>query len=134
MTIFGAYFRASKMLWFNSRKRIDVWDDNVTEPNNDLEAAQRIRNICEAASDIAENVQSGAGGSAEIERYERAVKTALQFALKISDDLIRDAALRQVIALCVKANNLRRAEVLLRGIQAVSIREDVLNENPVLRQ
>jgi len=122
------------MLRFNSRKRIDVWDDNVTEPNNDLEAAQRIRNICEAASDIAENVQSGAGGSAEIERYERAVKTALQFALKISDDLIRDAALRQVIALCVKANNLRRAEVLLRGIQAVSIREDVLNENPVLRQ
>jgi hypothetical protein len=122
------------MLWFNSRKRIDVWDDNVPEPNNDLEAAQRIRNICGAASDIAENVRSGTGGSAENERYERAAKTALRFALKISDDLIRDAALRQIIALCVKADNLRRAEVLLRGIQAASIREDVLNENQVLRQ
>jgi hypothetical protein len=58
----------------------------------------------------------------------------MQIALRISDDLVRDAALRQIIDLSVKANSLRTGEVLLRGIQAVSIREDVLNDNPILRQ
>jgi hypothetical protein len=126
--------KASRMLWLSSKKSMDIWDDNVSEPSNDLEAAQRIRNICDAASDIAENVGSGIGGAEENERYERAAKTAMRTALKISDDLIRDAALKQIIALCVKANNVRRAEILLRGIQAITIREDVLNENPVLHQ
>jgi hypothetical protein len=126
--------KASRMLWFSSRKSVDIWDDNVSKPSNDLEAAQRIRKICVAASDIAENVRSGIGGPEENQRYERAAKTAMQTALKISDDLIRDAALMQIIALCVKANSVRRAEILLRGIQTTTIREDVLNENPVLRQ
>ena len=122
------------MRWFGKGKQSDVWDDAVPEVINDLEAAQRIRRICEAAADIAKSVGSRTGGSAEKERYERAARTAMQIALRISDDLVRDAALRQIIDLSVKANSLRTAEVLLRGIQAVSIREDVLNDNPILRQ
>lgn len=122
------------MRWFGKGKHSEVWDDAVPEVINDLEAAQRIRRICEAAADIAKSVGSRTGGSAEKERYERAAKTAMQIALRISDDLVRDAALRQIIDLSVKANSLRTAEVLLRGIQAVSIREDVLNDNPILRQ
>jgi hypothetical protein len=121
------------MRWFGKGKQSDVWDDAVPEVINDLEAAQRIRRICEAAADIAKSVGSRTGGSAEKERYERAARTAMQIALRISDDLVRDAALRQIIDLNVKANSLRTAEVLLRGIQAVSIREDVLNDNPILR-
>jgi hypothetical protein len=122
------------MRWFGKGKHSEVWDDAVPEVINDLEAAQRIRRICEAAADIAKSVGSRTGGSAEKERYERAAKTAMQIALRISDDLVRDAALRQIIDLSVKANSLRTAEVLLRGIQAVSIREDVLIDNPILRQ
>jgi hypothetical protein len=122
------------MRWFGKGKQSDVWDDAVPEVINDLEAAQRIRRICEAAADIAKSVGSRTGGSAEKERYERAARTAMQIALRISDDLLRDAALRQIIDLSVKANSLRTAELLLRGIQAVSIREDVLNDNPILRQ
>jgi len=122
------------MAWFHNDKRKDLWDTNVPKPSNDLEAAQRIRKICEAAATIAENVRDGCGGPAEHERYERAARTAMQAATIISDDLIRDAALRQIIALCVKATNLRRAEILLRGIQSPSIKEDVLNENPILQQ
>jgi hypothetical protein len=122
------------MRWFGKGKHSEVWDDAVPEVINDLEAAQRIRRICEAAADIAKSVGSRTGGSAEKERYERAARTAMQIALRISDDLVRDAALRQIIDLSVKANSLRTAEVLLRGIQAVSIREDVLNDNPILRQ
>ena len=122
------------MRWFGKGKHSEVWDDAVPEVINDLEAAQRIRRICEAAADIAKSVGSRTGGLAEKERYERAARTAMQIALRISDDLVRDAALRQIIDLSVKANSLRTAEVLLRGIQAVSIREDVLNDNPILRQ
>jgi hypothetical protein len=122
------------MRWFGKGKQSDVWDDAVPEVINDLEAAQRIRRICEAAADIAKSVGNRTCGSAEKERYERAARTAMQIALRISDDLVRDAALRQIIDLSVKAKSLRTAEVLLRGIQAVSIREDVLNDNPILRQ
>ena len=68
------------------------------------------------------------------ERYERAVKAAMQIALKISDDLIRDAALREIIGLCVKARDLRRAEVLFGAIQSASIGEAVLIDNPGLRK
>jgi hypothetical protein len=68
-------------------KRLDVWDEDVPDPINNLEAAQRIRRICGAAADVAKNVSSRAGESAEKERYERAAKTAMQIALKISDDL-----------------------------------------------
>jgi hypothetical protein len=52
------------MRWFGKDKRSDVWDDAVPEVIDDLEAAQRIRRICEAAADIAKSVGSRTGGSA----------------------------------------------------------------------
>ncbi len=58
----------------------------------------------------------------------------MQIAIKISDDLLRDSSVRQIVSLCVAANDLRTARILFRAIQAVSIREDVLNEHPILRQ
>ena len=58
----------------------------------------------------------------------------MQIAIKISDDLLRDSAVRQIVALCLKANDLRTAVILSRAVQAVSIREDMLNEHPALRQ
>jgi hypothetical protein len=54
--------------------------------------------------------------------------------MKISDDLLRDAAVRQIIDLCMKADDLARARILLRAIQAASIREGVLQEHPALAQ
>ena len=126
--------RMTKMRWFRAGNNPDIWDENVPEPINDLEAARRIRKICAAAADFAQIVSRDAGKSADRERYERAVKTAMQIALKISDDLLRDAALREIINLCVNANNLRRAEVLFRGIQSASIREAVLIDNPSLQR
>ncbi len=57
----------------------------------------------------------------------------MEIAIKMSDDLMRDSAVRQIVGLCVKANNLNTARILLRGIQAVSNREDVLNDHPILR-
>jgi hypothetical protein len=128
------------MWWFNQGKREEVWDETVQEPIGDIEAAHKIRDICRSAADSAEKVSSFAGhpdnkkNKYESDRYERAAKAAMEIAIKISDDLLRDSAVRQIVNLCVKANDLRTARILFRAIQAVSMREDVLNEHPTLRQ
>jgi hypothetical protein len=96
------------MPWFRKAKQPDSWED-VQQPIGDLEAAQKIRTICDAATNLATHIGSGAAGSQEKERYERAAKTAMQLAMKISDDLVRDAAIRRIIILCVKANNVKTA-------------------------
>ena len=130
------------MWWFSKRKRQrkEIWDENIQWPIGDIEAAHRIRDICRSAADSAEKVGGFADrpdskkNNYETERYERAAKVAMEIAIKISDDLLRDSAVRQIVSLCVKANDLRTARILFRAIQAVSIREDVLNDHPVLRQ
>ena len=58
----------------------------------------------------------------------------MEIAIKMSDDLLRDSSVRQIVSLCVTANDLRTARILFRAIQAVSIREDVLKDHPILRE
>jgi hypothetical protein len=48
-------------------------------------------------------------------------------ALKVKDDLMRDAAIREIVELCLNANDLKTAQILLRAVQSEAIREDVLN-------
>jgi hypothetical protein len=135
-----AGFKGMPMWLLAKRKRREIWDESIQWPIGDIEAAHRIRAICRSAADSAERV----GGRAdrpdydkikyETERYERAAKTAMEIALKISDDLLRDASVRQIVNLCVTANDLRTARILFRAIQAISIGEEVLNDHPILRQ
>jgi hypothetical protein len=128
------------MPWFKKGKPKELWDEVILWPIDDLEAARRIRDICNSALGSAERVGSQVGGSEtkakryQTERYKRAAKAAMEIAIKISDDLLRDAALCQIVALCVNANELRTAAILCRAIQAVSIKEDMLNKHPALRQ
>jgi hypothetical protein len=128
------------MRWFSKGNRKEVWDEDIQWPIGDIEAAHKIREICRSATDSAEKVSGFADrpddrkGKYETERYERAAKAAMEIAIKISDDLLRDSSVRQIVNLCAKANDLRTARILFRAIQAVSIREDVLNDHPVLRQ
>jgi hypothetical protein len=128
------------MWWFNKDKRREIWDEEIQWPIGDIEAAHKIRDICRSAVDSAEKVGGFAGrpdnqkNKYETDRYERAAKAAMEIAIKITDDLLRDSSVRQIVSLCVKANDLRTARILFRAIQSVSIREDVLNEHPILRQ
>ena len=130
------------MWWFSKgrRKRKEIWDETIQWPIGDIEAVHRIRDICRSAADSAEKVGGFADrpdskkNSYENERYERAAKVAMEIAIKISDDLLRDSAVRQIVSLCVKANDLKTGQILFRAVQAPSIREDLLNEHPVLRQ
>jgi hypothetical protein len=128
------------MWWFDRPKRQEIWDEEIQWPIGDIEAAQKIRGICRSAADSAEKIAGSAGrpenkkDKYELERYERASKTAMEIAIKMSDDLLRDASVRQIVDLCMKAGDSRTARILFRAIHAVSIREDVLNDHPSLRE
>jgi hypothetical protein len=128
------------MRWFRRQSPTEIWDESIEGPIGDIEAAHKIRDICRSAADSAEKVAGFAGQfdtpkkKYEAERYQRAAKRAMEIAMKIADDLLRDSAVRQIVSLCLKANDLRTARILFRAIQAASIREEVLQEHPTLRQ
>jgi hypothetical protein len=127
------------MWWFDKVKRKEIWEEELQWPIGDIEAAHKIRDICRSAADSAEKVGGVAGrpdsknSKYESERYERAAKTAMEIAIKISDGLMRDSSVRQILNLCLKANDLKTARILFRAIQSPSIKQEVLNEYPVLR-
>jgi hypothetical protein len=128
------------MRWFKRQSSPEIWDESIEGPIGDIEAAHKIRDICRSAADSAERVAGFAGlfdtakKKYEAERYQRAAKRAMEIAMKIADDLLRDSSVRQIVSLCLKANDLRTARILFRAIQAASIREEVLQEHPTLRQ
>ena len=128
------------MRWFRRQSPPEIWDESIDGPIGDIEAAHKIRDICRSAADSAEKVAGLAGlfdtakKKYEAERYQRAAKRAMEIAMKIADDLLRDSSVRQIVSLCLKANDLRTARILFRAIQAASIREEVLQEHPTLRQ
>jgi hypothetical protein len=115
------------MRWFNRPPPKEIWDEPVDGPIGDIEAAHRIRDICRAAAKT-----DGIGREQQSQRYERATRAAMETAMKIGDDLLRDSAVRQIIDLCLVADNQRTAKILFRAIQAPSIREEVLRDHPLL--
>jgi hypothetical protein len=127
------------MHWFKTAQHMEIWDQTSEGPIGDIEAAKRIRDICNSAADSAEKVGAAADRSPrkikrEVERYEHAARAAMEIAIKVSDELLRDAAVRQIVELCLKANNVTTAQTLFRAIQAKSIRDDLLRDFPQLQQ
>jgi hypothetical protein len=127
------------MRWFGRNKRAEIWDEEIQWPIGDIEAAKKIRDFCRAAADSAEKVRGLAGAPASRKdkyhagRYERAAKAAMEIAMKISDELMRDASVRQIVDLCMSANDLKTARILLRAIQSPSVIREVLNDHAELR-
>jgi hypothetical protein len=129
------------MLWSGRQRPAEVWDEVIQWPLGDIEAAERIRTICRAAAPSAEQVARVAGTRSEEKkhrlesgRYERAAKVAMEIAMKMSDELMRDAAVRDIVDLCLTANDMRTARILFRAIQSPSIRDMVLRDHPDLRR
>jgi hypothetical protein len=132
------------MWWLGRKKPGEIWEEQIQLPIGDIEAAEKIRNICRSAADSAERVGAPAvsrrkrkdrkAEARDSGRYQSAARTAMEIAMKISDDLMRDSAVGQILDLCVKANDMKTARILFRAIQAVSIRETVLNDHPALRE
>ena len=127
------------MKWFGKPKLGEVWDEPVDGPLGDIEAAERVRAICRSAADSAGQAAQLAGNGkrsaqrkqqVESDRYERAAKAAMEIAMKMSDALMRDAAVREIVDLCLTANNTKTAGILFRAIQAPAIRDMVLRDHP----
>jgi hypothetical protein len=70
--------------------------------------------------------------AADAERYQAAIKRALEIAMQISDDSMRDVSVSQVIRLCVKVDHLKTARVLLRAIQSEKTRAELVADHPKL--
>ena len=126
------------MQWFRKDTPREIWDEPIEWPTGDIEAAHTIREICRSAASSAEKIAGAADRSdvkikPEVERYERAAKVAMQMAMKISDGLMRDAAVRLIVELCLKADHTKTARTLFRAIQSKSISDDLLREHPSLR-
>ena len=131
------------MRWFGKEKPGDIWDEAVPSSLGDIEAAEWIRNICRAAAGCAAIVAARADGGddaarkklgLEGERYRRAARAAMELAMKVSDELMRDAAVREIVELCLRADDLKTAKILFRAIQSPTIRDPLLRDCPALAE
>jgi hypothetical protein len=126
------------MRWFQKTRQPDVWEVAEVQPLGDIEAAQKIREICASAGTIAEKMTAVGGRdaektkAAETERYQAAIKRALEIAMKISDDSMRDASVSQIIGLCVTVDHMKTARILVRAIKSENTRAELVAANPAL--
>jgi hypothetical protein len=126
------------MRWFTKEEQPDVWEAADDHPLGDIDAAHRIRDICASAAAIAEKLVAAGARDAEknlaadAARYQAAIKRALEIAMQISDDSMRDVSVSQIIRLCVKVDHMKTARVLLRAIQSERSRAELVADHPVL--
>jgi hypothetical protein len=127
------------MKWFSkpSKAPSSTVPDSASDPKIDAEAQAltKIRNMCAVATASADSVaQSAYGDSAkgERQRFESAKRMSLELARDIADVSCRDAALQHIVELCMRANDIETARILVRGIHTGMIREKLLEEYPVI--
>jgi hypothetical protein len=126
------------MSWFRKDQQPEVWEIADDQPLGDIDAAHKIRDICASARTIAERLAPAGGRDggkkqvADTERYQAAIKRALEIAMQISDDAMRDVSVSQVIRLSVQVDHLKTARILLRAIHSEKIRAELVAEHPKL--
>ncbi len=57
------------MRWFNQSKPKEIWDEDIQWPLGDLEAARRIREICDSAAPSEDTIGKG-GADTQAGRHE----------------------------------------------------------------
>lgn len=126
------------MRWYHRERQPDVWEVADDQPLGDIGAAHKIRDICASAGTIADRLVAVGGRNADrrqaadAERYQAAIKRALEIAMQIADDSMRDVSVSQIIKLCVQVDHLKTARVLLRAIQSEKMRADLVADHPEL--
>ena len=110
------------MTWLKKREPTEAWEIK-DEEMGDIELARQIRQICNSVADSAEAVSvlyygpSTETRKREMDRYERAKERAEKDIEQISDELLRDTAIYQVLNFCMKARDVETAETLFHQIQ-----------------
>jgi hypothetical protein len=125
------------MRWFRRHQQPDIWELMDSRPLGDIEAAQRIREICGSAGSIADKLATGgrrvgSDKANETERYQAAIRRALEIAMNISDDAMRDVAVGQIIGLCVRVDHMKTARILVRAIKSDEARTELIAGNRAL--
>jgi pentatricopeptide repeat protein len=130
---------AKHMTWLKKSEPTEAWEIEDEEKIGDIELARQIREICNSVADSAEAVSvlyygpSTETKKREIDRYERAKKRAEKNIEQISDELLRDTAIYQVLNFCMKAGDVETAERLFHQIQTARIAALVKSEHPMFR-
>jgi hypothetical protein len=101
----------------------------------DEQTLSRIRSMCAVARTGAESVAQAI--HTDLSRISRlrvasAKRMSLELAKTISEAAYRDAALGEIIELCMTANDLEASKILVQGIQSEPIREELLLAHPNL--
>ena len=119
------------MGWFRKDRPADIWDRPEARPEGDIEAARRIRAICDSAAASARKIANFAHiDPDEAARYQAARRHAISLARNIRDELLHDAAMRDILGLCMKANDVETAAALASEIRAEPIRKAVMRDHP----
>jgi hypothetical protein len=126
------------MRWYHRERQPEVWEVVDDQPLGDIGAAHKIRDICASAGTIAERLVAAGGRDAEkrqaadAERYQAAIKRAIEIAMQIADDSMRDVSVSQIIKLCVQVDHLKTARILLRAMQSEKMTAELVADHPKL--
>jgi hypothetical protein len=125
------------MKWFRKPPKAPNSPASTSDPKIDVElqALTKIRNMCAVAAASAESVAQSSYddfAKGEKQRFESAKRMSLELAKDITDVSYRDTALQHIVELCMKANDIETARILVRGIHTGMIREKLLEEYPVV--
>jgi hypothetical protein len=111
----------------------------VDESSRDGEAKEvmRVKMICEVAHSSAQTVREGKEDAEwldhERKRYEKHRATALDAAKAITDEFYRDAAVHNIVDLCMIAGDRDVAKAVLRAVRTDYVRDKILEAYPALR-
>jgi hypothetical protein len=131
--------RSSPVKWF--RETVEEFNEAVLDPalslkvDSDEQALSKIRSLCAVVMADAGRVARSYHDDrtkAEKLRFESARRLSLHLTKTIVETSLRDAALQQIIELCMTANDLDTPRILVRGIQSGEVREKLLEEYPVI--
>ena len=124
------------MTWFRKSEPREAWEIDDEGSLGDIGVARQIREICNSVADSAEAVAvlyygpSTEAKKRQIDRYERAKKRAENKIEQISDELLRDAAVYQVLTFCMRATDVENAERLFHQLQTTTIKRIAVSEHP----
>jgi hypothetical protein len=129
------------MKWFRRTTPTGLEETPAYRPDPTLEAESRaltkIKSMCLVACDSAEIAGSAATteGAESVKRdrlrFESAKRMSLELTKTITDEAYRDSALHSIVDLCMKANDIATARILVRAIKTSTIREKILDQHPV---